>query len=120
MFWSNYVKLCEKEKKTPSGLAKIIGISSGAVTGWKKGKIPSEKSLNAIADYFGISKWELLSEKNTATDSDGNENNMNAERHAFVTGIFDQLSFENQIRAVNELQSLLQRQLTQDDHKESD
>ena len=72
MFWINYMLLCGQENKTPSGLAKELGISSGTVTGWKNGKIPSESSLNKIADHFGISKWDLLGEKNNpASSKDG-------------------------------------------------
>ena len=115
MFWENYLALCEKEKKTPSGLAKELDITSGTVTGWRKGKIPSESSLQKIADHFGIDKWDLLSEKNTATQSDGNS--AAVEMNSYVMSIFKQLSFENQIRAANELQSLLQIQLTQDGQK---
>ena len=114
MFWINYLLLCGQIGKTPNGLAKELGISSGTVTGWKKGKIPSESSLQKIADYFGIDKWDLLGQKNTATSSgDGNKQNLVVdERHAFVNSIFDQLTFENQVRAVNELQSLLRSQST--------
>lgn len=112
MFWENYLSLCKQEKKTPSGLAKELGITSGTVTGWKKGKIPSEAKLQILADHFGVDKWKLLGEKNTATVSDGNP--AVAEMNSYAMSIFRQLNFENQIRAANELQSLLQKQQAQD------
>lgn len=61
MFWENYLSLCKKENMSPTKLAKSLGISSGTVTGWKNGTIPSEYNLQKIADYFGLSVWDLLS-----------------------------------------------------------
>ena len=113
--------LCAQENKTPNGLAKELGISSGTVTNWKNGKLPSESSLQKIADHFGLTIWDLLGTKNPATKSDGNKvDSVVDERHEFINSIFDQLSFENQIRAANELQSILQSQLTQGDREGSD
>ena len=117
MFWANYQELCKKDGKSASGLAKELGISSGTVTGWKNGVIPSDSSLQKIASHFGVDKWDLLSEKNTATIGDGSPANI--EMKDYVMAIFQQLNFQNKIRAANELQSLLQTQLTQDDSKES-
>lgn len=116
MFWLNYSLLCAQIDKSPSALAKELGISSGTVSGWKRGVIPNQKTLQKIADYFGLSIWDLLGEKNTATSSsDGKSSDpVQEDKHAFVNSLFDQLTFENQIRAVNELQSLLQAQPHQD------
>ncbi len=54
MFWDKYVALCNKVKKSPNAVAKEIGISSGAVSGWKSGGIPQAAKLLKIADYFGV------------------------------------------------------------------
>lgn len=63
MFWANYLLLCSEIDKSPTAVAKDLGITSGTVTGWKQGKIPSQKYLQRIAEYFGISVWDLLGEK---------------------------------------------------------
>ena len=54
MFWINYLLLCGQVDKTPTGLAKELGISSGAVTSWKNGTIPSATTLKKLAEYFGV------------------------------------------------------------------
>ena len=54
MFWDKYVALCNKVKKSPNAVAKEIGISSGAVSGWKNGNVPQAAKLLKIADYFGV------------------------------------------------------------------
>lgn len=54
MFWDKYVALCNKVKKSPNAVAKEIGISSGAVSGWKTGNAPQAAKLLKIANYFGV------------------------------------------------------------------
>lgn len=52
----------KKIGKTPNAVATELGKSSGSVTSWKNGTIPYEKTLQQIADYFGITKEELIGE----------------------------------------------------------
>ena len=122
MFWINYLLLCGQVDKTPTGLAKELGISSGTVTGWKKGKIPSEASLKKIADYFGLTVWDLLGEKNTAAQKDSGDKKVSSkdELTDYANSLFKQLNIRNRVQAINELESLLQDQLTQDAPQESD
>lgn len=54
MFWDKYVALCNKVKKSPNAVAKEIGISSGAVSGWKTGNAPQAAKLLKIANYFDV------------------------------------------------------------------
>ena len=60
MFWTQYQLLCQRVGKSPNGVAKEIGLSSGTVTFWKNGKIPKSDTLKKIADYFGVTVDELL------------------------------------------------------------
>lgn len=60
MFWDNLFALCKQHGTSPNAVAKIIGVSSGSVTKWKNGAVPSSKYVSAIADYFGISADSLL------------------------------------------------------------
>ena len=70
-FWDNYVDLCTKNGKTPNGAAEEIGISSGSITAWKKGRVPRPQNQKQIADYFGVTVDYLLNaEKENAPGSD--------------------------------------------------
>lgn len=55
MFWDNFKKLCDERGDTPNGVCKKLGLSNATATHWKNGAEPSGKTLNKIADYFGIS-----------------------------------------------------------------
>jgi transcriptional regulator with XRE-family HTH domain len=55
MFYEQYVELCTKLNKSPSGVAQELGISKTSVTRWKNGAIPNSKIINKIADYFEVS-----------------------------------------------------------------
>lgn len=62
-FWDNFVKLCANAGKKPNPVAKELGISSGAVTSWKSGRVPHDTTLIKIADYFGVTVDELMQDK---------------------------------------------------------
>ena len=73
-FWDNYVDLCTKNGKTPNGAAEEIGISSGSITAWKKGRVPRPQNQKQIADYFGVTVDDLLNaekENPTSVSADG-------------------------------------------------
>ena len=54
MFWKNYLKLCKDKGLSPNAVAKGLNISSGSVTEWKKGRIPSKKTLQKLAEHFNV------------------------------------------------------------------
>lgn len=60
MFWKNYLYLCCFVNKKPNSVAEELGISSGTVTGWKKGATPSTEKLEKIASFFGVTINDLL------------------------------------------------------------
>lgn len=62
-FYSNYVALCAKEKKSLSAVAESIGLSRTAPNGWKKGKQPSDVTLEKLSQYFGVPVFELTGEQ---------------------------------------------------------
>lgn len=66
MFWNNFVNLCNTNGKSPSNVAEELKISSGSITGWKKGAQPRDTTLQKIADYFGVSVAYLLGEDEEA------------------------------------------------------
>lgn len=61
MFWNNYYNLCQQHGSSPNAVAKVLGISSGAVSEWKKGRVPQMATLKKVADYFGVSPDSLVS-----------------------------------------------------------
>lgn len=60
MFYDNYIRLCNSIDKSPSAVAVEIGIAKPTVNRWKNGSCPTDATLEKIANYFGVSKDELL------------------------------------------------------------
>lgn len=71
MFYDNLLKLCAKRNESPSGVAKKIGLSNAAASGWKSGKKPSLVTLEKLSIYFGVPVEELEKEKPTGQEADG-------------------------------------------------
>lgn len=53
-FYKNFLALCAVIQKSPSYVCREIGLSNAAASGWKKGKVPSDVTLEKLADYFGV------------------------------------------------------------------
>lgn len=62
MFWENFLRLCEQRNEKPNPVAEKLNISSGTVTRWKKGSEPQPMTLKKVADYFGVTPQDLLSD----------------------------------------------------------
>ena len=142
-FYNRYLEICTERKIAPSAAAQAAGFSRAAYSGWGKGSLPSNANLVKLAKYFQLpvstfsecddikardiksgikAKLESIIEedkKNTVTRSDGKDT-ASADRHAYVNNLFDQLTFENQIDAIDFLKSKLRSQVIQDNQKESD
>ena len=56
-FWEMYEELCRKKDLSPTGaqMQLVTGVSSAAITGWKKGTTPKPDVINKIAKFFGVS-----------------------------------------------------------------
>lgn len=75
-FYDTYVMHCSRVGKTPSGVAREIGISKSIVSRWKNGGgKPTDSTIQKIADYFGVSvsvmRGNENKEKTVTTESDG-------------------------------------------------
>ena len=76
MFLMNFLRLCNQVDKSPNAVATEIGIkSSGSVTAWKNGTVPYARTLQKIADYFGVTKEELLSDNEEGSRSKTQDSN---------------------------------------------
>lgn len=61
MFYDNYLKICEERGVAPTRVLVDLGISKSAISNWKNGGEPSNRTKKAIADYFGITVRQLMS-----------------------------------------------------------
>lgn len=60
MFWERFYYLCEQRGVKPLNVAHDLGVASGNITAWKRGRVPSGTTLQKIADYFNVSVDYLL------------------------------------------------------------
>lgn len=65
MFYDRFIELCNQKGVSPTRAALEAGISKSLVSKWKSNatKEPSPEVLRKIADYFGISPYEVLEAK---------------------------------------------------------
>ena len=66
MFYNNVQSLCRERGTSLTTMAREIGISTGLPSFWKKGTIPKADTLQKIADYFGVTVNDLLSDPGEA------------------------------------------------------
>lgn len=59
-FFEQYSRLCKERGMSANGAAKEIGLPSSSVTYWKRGSLPQKKTLERVAEYFGVSTDYLL------------------------------------------------------------
>lgn len=61
-FYERYVELCTERGLKPQNpeMQHITGVSSGAISGWKKGSDPKIEVLMRLSEYFGVTTDYLL------------------------------------------------------------
>lgn len=59
-FFEKYTKLCKERGMSANGVAKEIGLPSSSVTYWKRGSLPQQRTLERVAEYFGVTTDYLL------------------------------------------------------------
>ena len=62
MFYDNFLKACNMRGISPSAALTAAGIDKSAGTRWKNGKVPTDATIQKLADYFGIKKTDLTGE----------------------------------------------------------
>lgn len=55
MFWDQFIELCNQHDTTPNPLGRKLGISSGILSRWKTGAMPSTEMLIKLSQYFNVS-----------------------------------------------------------------
>ena len=73
MFYTNFVKLCNRQGIAPTAAAVEMGFHRSDATRWSKGAEPRRATLEKVADYFGVSVDYLLNgeKENPASVADG-------------------------------------------------
>ena len=114
MFYDKYVKLCNSVGKTPSAVALEIGIEKSTVTRWKSGKSQTDKNIQKVADFFGVSVEWLKSDDDSAPDKkekpatetgDGRD-----EKTRILLELFSQADEQRRQEMINYAQYLLNQQ----------
>ncbi|MEY8320331.1 hypothetical protein AAK894_04520 [Lachnospiraceae bacterium 46-61] len=61
-FFQRYEQLCAEKGTKPQNaeMIKIAGVSSGAISGWKKGSLPKGDVLCRLAKFFDVTTDYLL------------------------------------------------------------
>ncbi len=62
MFYNNILSYCEKRGISPSKLLSDLGISKAGLKRWREGTEPTNRTKKMIADYFGITVEDLVTE----------------------------------------------------------
>lgn len=71
MFYTNFVRLCNKNGISPSAAAEGMGFQRSVITRWSQGTTPRRATLEKVATYFGVTTDYLLNgEKENAPGSD--------------------------------------------------
>ncbi len=60
MFYDRFIELCKESGKSPSAVAKELGLNNSSSTAWKRGSTPKSETLQKLANYFGVSVDYLL------------------------------------------------------------
>ena len=63
MIVSNIKRLCEEHKTSIWALERATGIGNGVIARWERAS-PRVDSLQKVADYFGVTVDELLTDTN--------------------------------------------------------
>lgn len=89
IFYENYLKLCAARQESPTAVSKKIGLSNAAATGWKKGKKPSEVTLEKLAVYFGVAREDLTGEEQKEKPAPSEGSGLDARFDALLSQMTD-------------------------------
>lgn len=74
MFKSNFIKICASKGVSPSKVMTDLGFSSSVFSEWTDKTVPRNSTVRKIADYFGVSVADLLTdldEKKPPAEAEG-------------------------------------------------
>ena len=74
VFYTNFVRLCNKNGISPSAAAEEMGFQRSVITRWSQGTTPRRATLEKVATYFNVTVEELVADdkkENPASIADG-------------------------------------------------
>ncbi len=98
MFYETFQALCAERKLSVSAALKIMGMSSGNMTYWRKGKLPSGVALKRISRFFGVPVDALT--KSASTD-------MLTQDQVRWLHLFDLLTPEDRVLAIAQVEQFV-------------
>ena len=110
MFKKNFIDLCNKKGESPSAVCRKVDITPATFSGWTEKTVPRQATLHRIADYFGVTVEDLLSdgqEKTPATDVTPSELQDAIEK---LNAILPNLSEEDKDKLIDYGHYLIQKQ----------
>lgn len=99
-FWDRFYDLCIKNGTKPSPVVKQLGISSGSVTKWKNGTLPTLETAILIANHFNVSVGYLTG------DSDNPEPPQKEPTRQEIDKLIDKMPESKQEALLNFLKTL--------------
>lgn len=63
MFKENFIKLCNERKIPPTVVCQSIGLTAATFSKWDEKSVPRKATLYKLADYFGVTPQDLLSDQ---------------------------------------------------------
>lgn len=70
MFKENFVRLCNQKGEAPSYVCRQVGITPATYSLWTDTSVPRKATLMRIADYFGVTTDQLLTDDAPAVKPD--------------------------------------------------
>lgn len=104
-FWNIFLDLCNKKGKSPNGVAKELGISSGSITWWKKGeRNPGASALKKISEYFNVSVGYLLGYETQPEQTEQKEKSPlpNTDKEDVILELFKNMPLDKQKEVILE------------------
>ena len=98
MFYETLQALCAERNLSVSAALKIMGMSSGNMTYWRRGKLPSGVALKRMARFFGVPV-------DTLTKSAASE--MLTYDQVRLLHVFDELSETDRAKAIEWMERLV-------------
>ena len=71
MFYDNFDKYCKIMGKSNTQVTKEIGLDPSSCSGWKKGAVPRNGTVQKLASYFGITVEELMGDEKKEPAGEG-------------------------------------------------
>ena len=112
MFYDEFIRLCNSVEKSPTAVAKEIGLAGAHVTKWKNGSTPTDATIFKVCNYFGVSHT-YFSKKEKSPSSEGERKLSEDEVMAAFFNGADDLSREEMAEMWEDAREYIQYKLAQ-------